>query len=134
MTLELKRATKPATLQKIKDWLRECNGYDPVISGRYFVAVREGRLEGCVCLLRRSWYLTEIRHLYVLPELRGQGVGTFLVREGLGNVKTPTAVVTVREDNAASIHINEQLGFVKWSRFANPATGHPVLLLGKVIE
>ncbi|MBI5178189.1 MAG: GNAT family N-acetyltransferase [Nitrospinae bacterium] len=133
MSLEFKRAVKPATLQRIKDWLKECNGSDPVISGGYFVAVKEGRIEGCVCLLRRSWFLTEIRHLYVLPERRGHGVGTFLVREGLGKVKTPMAAVTVREDNAASIRIDERLGFERWNRFTNPATGHPVLLLGKVI-
>lgn len=132
MTLQLKKAVKPATLQRITDWLKECNGLAPAISGRYYVAIREGRIEGCVCLLRRSWFATEIRHLYVLPERRGHGVGAFLVREALGKVKAPLAVATVREDNAASLHLFERLGFERWTRFTNPATGHPVLLLGRV--
>ncbi|MDA8089535.1 MAG: GNAT family N-acetyltransferase [Nitrospiraceae bacterium] len=63
--------------------------YNPgaVIQGRYYMAVGNDVIKGVVGLLWRSWYLTELRHLFVKPEFRRQGIGMFLVEEALEKVK-----------------------------------------------
>ncbi|MDA8170716.1 MAG: GNAT family N-acetyltransferase [Nitrospiraceae bacterium] len=105
-----------------------------VIQGRYFMAVEDGVIKGIVGLLWRSWYLTELRHLYVKPEFRRNGVGTFLVEKALERVKTPLVCCTVREDNEWSLTLFRCEGFVVERRFVNPETGNTVALMMRSTE
>ena len=100
-----------------------------VIQGRYYTAVEDGVIKGIMGLLWRSWYLTELRHLYVKPEFRRNGVGTFLVGKVLERVKTPLVCCTVREDNEGSLTLFRCEGFVVERRFVNPETGNTVALM-----
>lgn len=102
---------------------------DAVIQGRYYMALDDGEVMGFVGILQRSWYLTELRHLYVKPEARRNGVGALLVKKVLEEVKTPLACCTVREGNEASLALFRKAGFAADRRFVNPETGHTVFLM-----
>ena len=105
--------------------------YNPsaVIQGRYYMALEDDAIKGIVGLLWRSWYLTELRHLFVKPEFRRQGIGTFLVEEALKRVRTPLACCTVRDNNEGSLALLRRAGFIMERRFVNPETGNTVSLL-----
>ena len=105
--------------------------YNPnaIVQGRYYLAVADGVIAGIVGLLQRSWYLSEIRHLFVRPELRRKGLGTLLVKKVLEEVKTPLTCCTVRENNEASLALFRSAGFASERRFVNPETGHTVFLM-----
>ena len=99
---------------------------DLQIRGRYYVAENSGETVGIVGLLFRSWYLTEVRHLYVWK--RNSGVGTKLVQEALQKVKTPLACATIQVDNVAAIRLFTKLGFTCTRKFMNPKTGRMLYL------
>ena len=106
---------------------------DAVIQGRYYMATENGEIKGVVGLLHRSWYMTEIRHLYVKPKYRRSGVGRFLVERALKKVKTPLVCCTVKEDNEGSMALFRGEGFTAERKFLNPETGHMVLLMARPI-
>ncbi len=110
--------------------------YNPraAFEGRYYVVVGEGKIKGCVSLARRSWCLTEVRHLFVKEEFRGTGLGKHMVTEALRKIKAPLACCTVREDNNASLHVFLHRGFLVSRRFRNPETGDTILFLLKDME
>ncbi len=99
---------------------------DLQIRGRYYVAENVGEVVGIVGLLFRSWYVTEIRHLYVWR--RGNGIGTTLVQKVLKEVKTPLACATVQADNPGAIRLLTKLGFTCTRKFMNPKTGRMLYL------
>ncbi len=82
-----------------------CGAEVPPIEG-FWAAVDDSGpspvIAGVVRLQRRSWWLTEVRNLYVLPDLRRRGVGRFLLRSAAERVETPMAAATVRWDNTPS--------------------------------
>jgi GNAT superfamily N-acetyltransferase len=104
--------------------------YNPnaVIHGRYYMAVEEGAIKGVVGLLWRSWYLTELRHLYVKPEFRREGIGRFLVGNALHKVETPLACCTVSARNEASAAVFRSLNFLPVRSFHSERTGNEVIL------
>ena len=99
---------------------------DLQIRGRYYVADNSGETVGIVGLLFRSWYLTEVRHLYVWK--RNSGVGTKLVQKALQKVKTPLVCATVQADNPGAIRLFTKLGFTVTRKFMNPKTGRMLYL------
>lgn len=126
--MDFKKAKKIRTFNKVRDMLASCNP-DAILSGRYYVAVNDGRILGCVGLERISWYLTEIKHLFVREEFRGTGVGRFLVDNATEKVKTPLICCTITEGNDASMRLFSNLGFTIERRFVNTNTGNSVSLL-----
>ena len=131
----------PAEFKKVRDEDRArveellfAHNPNAVIQGSYYMAVEDGVIKGIVGLLRRSWYLTELRHLYVKPEFRRNGVGTFLVEKTLERVKTPLVCCTVREDNEGSLTLFRCEGFVVERRFINPETRNTVALMMRATE
>jgi N-acetylglutamate synthase-like GNAT family acetyltransferase len=99
---------------------------DLQIRGRYYVAEKDGETVGIVGLLFRSWYMTEVRHLYVWR--RKEGIGSSLVQEALKRVKTPLACATVQADNPGAIRLFTKLGFTCTRKFMNPKTGRLIYL------
>ncbi len=128
--MELKRVIKLATLirvHRIIEAERKENDPPPVFGGTYFALVDDGRIKGTIGLKRLSWYLTEIRHLVVLPEFRGQGLGRALLFGAIGKVKTPVIGCTIRRENAISLRLFTDRGFQVFTIFENK--GHEVLFL-----
>ena len=130
--LEFKRA-KGSEFPEVERLLCTHNP-NAVIQGRYYTAREGGAIKGVVGLLWRSWYLTELRHLYVKPEFRRTGIGSSLVEGALKKVKTPLVCCTVRVGNEESLRLFEREGFAVERRFVNPGTGNTVSLLMRVRE
>jgi GNAT superfamily N-acetyltransferase len=105
--------------------------YNPtaVIQRRYYIVIEDGIIKGCVGLIRRAWFMTEIKHLYVKEQYRGQGIGTFLVSKALKRIKSPLACCTVKADNLASLRVFQHFRFTPRERFVNQDTGNRVMLL-----
>lgn len=133
MKLEFRKVIKEATLCKIREIIE---GYNPpaCFEGLYYVAVKDGWIVGCVSLVERGWYMTEIKHLFVKKEDRECGIGKFLLEEALRKVKTPLVCCTVRSDNERSIRLFSGRSFEKLSSFRNAMTGHDILLMVKKLE
>jgi GNAT superfamily N-acetyltransferase len=131
--VEFKKVIKPFTFRKLKEMVSAYND-GAGITGRYYAAVEDGVIKGCVGILFRSWYMSEIRHLFVSPEFRQNGVGGFLIEEALKKIKTPLAVSTVRADNPVSIRLFQNAGFYILEKVVNQETGHKILLMVKKME
>lgn len=128
------RRVRDDDLPEIRELL--CTYYNPGADtqGRYFMAVEGDSVLGVVGLLRRSWYLTELRHLYVKPELRRGGVGRFLVKNALNEIRSPLVCCTVKDGNDASLRLFESEGFRAEKRFLNRETGNWVSLMMRQCE
>jgi GNAT superfamily N-acetyltransferase len=126
-TISFERARGDALSRAVE--LLLAHNPDAVVQGDYYIATEDSEIEGLVGLLQRSWYLTELRHLYVKREFRRKGIGTLLVKKALKEVKTPLACCTVREGNEASLALFRHDGFIADRRFVNPETGHTVFLM-----
>lgn len=100
------------------------------IFGRYIKAEGdEGRMLGFVGYARRIWFLSEIRHLFVLPEHRRSGVGRELAEEAIRRTKAPLICATVIQANEAAIRLFTSLGFAVKETFLNQETGNTICLL-----
>jgi RimJ/RimL family protein N-acetyltransferase len=86
----------------------------------YFVEVVGDKVVGCSALIQEYPELSKSYHTSVLPEYRGKGLATKLLRTAINNCKTPYIYGTIREDNVASIGLVSKLGwqFVRkeWSK------------------
>ncbi len=131
--MEFKKVIKPFTFRKVKEMVSAYND-GASITGRHYAAVEDGVIKGCVGILFRSWYMSEIRHLFVLPEFRRNGIGEFLIEEAVKKIITPLAVSTVRADNPVSIRLFQHVGFCILEKVVNQETGHEILLMVKKIE
>lgn len=110
--MRLARARRVATLEKIRCWILAEVGLSHTMEGPYYVLIDgDGAHVGAVALVRRSWWLTEVKQLYVVPELRRRGLGRELMTRAALAIRTPVAVSTVRADNAACLALNRSLGF-----------------------
>jgi GNAT superfamily N-acetyltransferase len=130
--LDLKRVAED-DLPDVKGLLLAYNP-DAVIRGRYYMAVEDSVIKGVIGILWRSWYLTELRHLYVRLGFRRNGVGKFLVEEAMKWVKTPLICCTVGEGNYESLRLFEREGFSVVRSFVNPETENQVSLLMRLRE
>lgn len=133
MKLEFKKVIKEATLLKMREIIE---GYHThaCFEGHYYFALNEGKIAGCVCLVERGWYMTELKHLFVKDEYRGFGVGRFLLEEALQKVKTPLVCCTIQSDNEKSVSLFSKRSFERISSFRNSVTGHDILFMVKKLE
>lgn len=122
------RKAEEKELEEVFATLHEYNP-DARFNARYYVAAENGAIKGCVGLIRRAWFMTEIKHLYVKEQYRGQGIGTFLVSKALKRIKSPLACCTVKADNLASLRIFQHFRFTPRERFVNQDTGNMIMLL-----
>lgn len=133
MKLEFKKVVKKTTIRKIVKAIAECNP-KACVEGRYFVALSDGRIAGWVALVRRAWYITELKHLFVIEEYRGCGIGKFIVEEALKKVRTPLASCTVRSDNERSISIFSRQLFEQRVSFQNTRTNNQIFFMVRKMD
>jgi GNAT superfamily N-acetyltransferase len=103
------------------EWAAGTNRFDKP-GEALFAAWVDGALVG-VCGLNADPYTTDptvgrVRRLYVLPGLRGRGVGSRLVQAVIQSARARFQSLRVRTESAAAGRLYEHLGFV-------PAAGAP---------
>jgi GNAT superfamily N-acetyltransferase len=108
---------------------------DAIIKGEYYIAFDDSVAKGCVSINRMSWFMTEIRHLFVRREFRRQGIGIALVAKALEKIKTDFVCCTVEINNSVSEKIfHQRFGFTKKEQFLNQRTGNTLTLLIKKLQ
>jgi len=87
--------------------------------GRYFFLPEEGtnRDRGIVCVRYLSRYLGEVKHLFVMQQDRGQGVGQTILKELEARTEFPMLCATVLADNRESCRAFEAVGYREVERF-----------------
>jgi len=95
----------------------------------YLPVEKLGLVFGVVAVERKGFLITEIKHLVVHPSFRRLGLATHLVNKALGEIKTPVAMATIRQDNMASRSLFKTAGFVEV--LVAPVKDHKVVLLLK---
>jgi GNAT superfamily N-acetyltransferase len=90
-----------------------------------------GELLGFVGVKRRSFHLSEIRHLHVDKPNRNQGIATNLVKKALEMVKTPVVFATVSYQNIPSYKTFMVNGFTEWTQFPSSSSGKIMCLVGR---
>lgn len=133
MKLLFKKVIKRATIFRIREIIE---GYHAlaVFEGRYYVTLKDGRIAGCVSLVERGWYMTEIKHLFVKEEYRASGVGRFLLEEALKKVFTPLVCCTVRSDNKRSADLFLKNSFDIMGTFRNSMTDREIFLMVRNLQ
>jgi len=86
-------------------------------------------LVAVIGVIRRAWYETEIRHLYVHSDFRRRGLGKALIQRAFKGTRAVRAIATVRKENSHSLRAFYANGFEKIDEFFNPATESEVLIL-----
>lgn len=122
-------------METVRNFVWQHNLFN-LCSGRYFVAASQGEIKGVVAVHKLNWFLTEIKHLSVIESCRGQGIGRHIVKQALEKVHTLCVVATVVATNSASLQVFKNNGFAVvagTSNLINPATGNPIMILGKTM-
>ncbi|PIQ89485.1 MAG: hypothetical protein COV72_02970 [Candidatus Omnitrophica bacterium CG11_big_fil_rev_8_21_14_0_20_42_13] len=103
------------------------------LESKYFLALQNNQIAGVYCLVLKK---TPIRggfdleiiftdnqaylfQLYVMPELRGTGLGSFLISYLINYCRNKAfqyLIIAMKTDNEASIHMHKKIGFKKYAR------------------
>lgn len=97
----------------------------------YFVEVVGGTVVGCVGVSREG-LVSRIKHVCVLPECRQKGIAKKLVGLALSKCLTQEAIMTIREDNEASLQMAKSMGFQFSHKFWN--RDHNVVVVRRQIH
>jgi len=84
-----------------------------------------GTVAGCVEVVKASWYQHEVRHMSLLQEWEGRGLGRALMARGRARAVQGGARLlqsTVRADNARSRRLAGACGYTSLSEFLPPET------------
>jgi phosphinothricin acetyltransferase len=107
--------TEPKTVQDRQTWLASHDDRHPVL-----VAERNGRILGWASLSswsdRPAYADTAETSCYVASQHRGEGIGTALKVRLIDEARRlgmHTLLARIAGESAASVHINESLGFVR---------------------
>ncbi|MEM3426641.1 MAG: GNAT family N-acetyltransferase [Nitrososphaerales archaeon] len=104
--------------------------YDP--AGSYYACEEKKEVAGIVCLKKLTFYLGEIKHLYVSPKYRRRGIAIALVKRVIEDTQLPVYMATVLVNNKASLEIFRKAGFKEMGPFKSPITGRELYLMLKV--
>jgi ribosomal protein S18 acetylase RimI-like enzyme len=83
---------------------------DAVPADCYYSCTYGEAIIGIIAEVRRTFFILEVKHFYVLPEFRGTGIGTALLRyfcKEYNNV----FLTSVRLDNLAALNLFLKNGF-----------------------
>jgi len=98
-------------------------------------AVHEGRMIGFVAGDRKSDQLAWIATIGVLPEFRGQGIASALLKECETRLDVARIRLNVRRENKAALRLYEDFGYRwidTWPRYYND--GSAALIYEKVLR
>ncbi len=116
------------TPKEYKLIIESVRGYNPDARILHPLAYRvyeeNGKLIGFAAILKVSWYATEIRHLYVLPQYRNRGYGKKIVKEVLKQIPAPIVLATTSTPEAERVMTGT--GFETAHEFINPRTDNRV--------
>jgi hypothetical protein len=109
----LKLIVKEETLARATGIIADANGIGPVMTGRHFAFVEDGMLKAVIGLKRKSFYMTEVCHLVVLPEYTEEisRLAGSTASAVLQHVETPLACCTIPARNQVALDIALNLGF-----------------------
>jgi N-acetylglutamate synthase-like GNAT family acetyltransferase len=104
---------------------------------QYIVRLGENKIVvGAIEVKKVQWYQCEIDHLSVHPDVKRQGVGTWLIQRAEARAKELNARVaqcTIRVGNEASENLFKKFGFVATVTFLNEQNGNKVTVYQKVL-
>lgn len=91
---------------------------------------------GIVCLKHMNFYSSEVKHLYVLPEYRGQGIAKKLVTHATNKGFEHSQIITLTtlETNERSRNVVESVGYKLLKKFEYRIPGRFVCLYHIVKE
>jgi ribosomal protein S18 acetylase RimI-like enzyme len=93
----------------------------------FLVASHNGCVVGFADLRSRSTTEAELAAIYVLPEMQGRGIGSRLLRAGIGRFPLSTSLVLrVERDNTRAQRFYEAHGFRHAADHAEEICGHVV--------
>jgi ribosomal protein S18 acetylase RimI-like enzyme len=81
-----------------------------------FIAEKNKALGGVVVLFPVSNQIIEIKNIAVLPELQGQGVGTFLIEKSIEYAEKNTfkdIIIGTANSSIGQLALYQKLGFIK---------------------
>lgn len=88
--------------------------------GHYFVEVSDGKVVGCVCLVKTHSNLSLIKHLSVHLDYQRRGIASRLMSTAINAAETEIVYMTVRDDNLACLSLalafNYTIAGKTWSR------------------
>ncbi len=87
---------------------------------------------GIVGIKKLSFYLGELKHLYVSPSHRRKGIATALINKAVEEMRLPAYVATVLEGNEASLGAFNKAGFKQNGLSKAPFLGRSFYLMLKV--
>lgn len=98
---------------------------------------------GRICVKKKTWFFTEIKHIIVREEFRRQGIAKFMINYLINdvNVETGDKIIfttvtggTVNSENVPTIQLLTLLGFTHATSFHNPATGNNIMFMVKSLS
>ena len=92
--------------EKVLAWTRKSMQKNLPFCSRVY---REGRLAGFF-FLEKTDGKTELDNLFLLPEFRGQGIGTAILKKCIAEAENPLFLYVFRE-NTGAVRLYERLGF-----------------------
>lgn len=109
--MAIQKVIRPQTLERVTAIVHEQIRPDARIEGTYFVEMADGQIRGIVCLRPLSRYLAEVKHLWVRPEDRNQGLARQMLAGLEARSKRPLLCSTVLRDNLPSQRAFEVVGY-----------------------
>jgi N-acetylglutamate synthase-like GNAT family acetyltransferase len=95
----------------------------------YFPVCLNGRVIANVAVARLNYFVCEIKHLVVTPEMRGHRIGEMLVKAAVDNIAGSYIVASVRADNVGSLKVFQKHGFQVLCK--SQVKDHETILLGR---
>lgn len=82
-----------------------------VTPARFFTEIYGNRVVGCASHIKVHQLVTKIQYICVLPDFRSRGVAKKLTTMAIDHAATDFVMMTIREDNAASLALARSLNF-----------------------
>ncbi|GGL61286.1 GNAT family N-acetyltransferase [Sporolactobacillus putidus] len=134
--------TSEISVDERKPWLEEhlANEHRPL-----WVAEFNGKICGWLSLEtfygRPAYQATAEISVYIDPDCRGKGIGSFLMRQIIGqckNFRIKTLLAFIFGHNTPSLHLFQRFGFEKWGHLPKVAEldgiERDLVIMGKRVE
>ena len=118
------------SIKDVAELLKKYNDIpNPIFNSDKYIYMKDGdELIAYGEIKKLNWYISELRHLFVIPKYRGKGYGRMILRVQMENANTPILVMTIREDNKIMRRIANVEGFNKHCIFKSKISNKNVVL------